>query len=107
MISLFDYDDDEMRLAKSGDFERENSQRWNANNSAVWPRGGLTQREFIRHFMEMIESQRGEPGIFNREAANLMKPARRKEADFGTNPCGENCVAPVAVLQPERRRRPR
>lgn len=94
MISLFDYDDDEMRLAKSGDFERENSQRWNANNSAVWPRGGLTQREFIRHFMEMVESQRGEPGIFNREAANLMKPARRKEAEFGTNPCGEIVLRP-------------
>ncbi|MCS7288829.1 MAG: ATP cone domain-containing protein [Roseiflexus sp.] len=94
MISLFDYDDDEMRLAKSGDFERENSQRWNANNSAVWPRGGLTQLEFIRHFMEMVESQRGEPGIFNREAANLMKPARRKEAEFGTNPCGEIVLRP-------------
>ncbi|GIV99022.1 ATP cone domain-containing protein [Roseiflexus sp.] len=94
MISLFDYDDDEMRLAKSGDFERENSQRWNANNSAVWPRGGLTQLEFIRHFMEMVESQRGEPGIFNREASNLMKPARRKEAEFGTNPCGEIVLRP-------------
>ncbi|HMP39992.1 MAG TPA: ATP cone domain-containing protein [Roseiflexaceae bacterium] len=86
MISLFDYDDDEMRLAKSGDFERENSQRWNANNSAVWPKGGFMQQEFIHQFMEMVESGRGEPGIFNREAANVMKPARRKEAEFGTNP---------------------
>lgn len=94
MLSLFDYDDDEMRLAKSGDFERENSQRWNANNSAVWPRGGLTQQEFIRHFMDMVESQRGEPGIFNREAANIMKPARRQEAEFGTNPCGEIVLRP-------------
>jgi ribonucleoside-triphosphate reductase (thioredoxin) len=89
MLSLFDYDDDEMRLAKHGDFERDNSQRWNANNSAVWPRGGLTQQDFIKHFMEMVVSERGEPGIFNREAANVMKPARRKEAEFGTNPCGE------------------
>jgi ribonucleoside-triphosphate reductase (thioredoxin) len=89
MLSLFDYDDDEMRLAKHGDFERDNSQRWNANNSAVWPRGGLTQQDFIKHFMEMVNSERGEPGIFNREAANVMKPARRKEAEFGTNPCGE------------------
>jgi ribonucleoside-triphosphate reductase (thioredoxin) len=32
MIALFDHDDAEMRLCKSGDFERENSQRWNANN---------------------------------------------------------------------------
>ncbi|MEN9934495.1 MAG: hypothetical protein RLZZ387_1074, partial [Chloroflexota bacterium] len=59
----------------------------NANNSAVWPRGGLTQQEFIKHFMEMVDSERGEPGIFNRESTNVMKPARRKEGDFGTNPC--------------------
>ena len=38
MISLFDYDDLDMRLSKNGDFEHDNSQRWNANNSAVWPR---------------------------------------------------------------------
>lgn len=87
MISLFDYDDEEMRLAKSGDFERDNSQRWNANNSVVWPNGGLGQHEFIKQFMEMVDSGRGEPGIFNREAANRLKPARRAEAEFGTNPC--------------------
>lgn len=94
MISLFDYDDDEMRLAKSGDFERDNNQRWNANNSVVWPRGGLAQQEFIKHFMEMVVSERGEPGIFSREAANIMKPARRQEAEFGTNPCGEILLRP-------------
>ena len=95
MISLFDYDDDEMARAKDGDFERENSQRWNANNSAVWPAGGPTQQEFMRQFLTMTESGRGEPGIFNREAANVMKPARRKEADWGTNPCltGDTWVA--------------
>ncbi len=86
MLSLFDYDDAEMRTAKSGDFERDNSQRWNANNSVVWPKGGLTQREFIHQFMEMVDSGRGEPGIFNREAANLLKPAHRQAAEFGTNP---------------------
>lgn len=87
MISLFDYDDDEMRLCKNGDFERENSQRWNANNSAVWPAGGLTQTDFIKQFLEMVESGRGEPGIFNRAAANQMRTLRRREAEFGTNPC--------------------
>jgi intein/homing endonuclease len=87
MISLFDADDDEMRLSKSGDFERENSQRWNANNSAVWLDGNLTQQEFIKHFLEMAESGRGEPGIFSRAAANNLKPARRATAEFGTNPC--------------------
>src|ERR671933_1401049 len=74
MISLFDYDDDEMLRCKDGDFERENSQRWNANNSAVWPAGGLTQPEFIHQFLEMVESGRGEPGIFNRESAIAMRP---------------------------------
>lgn len=86
MISLFDYEESELRLAKNGDFERDNSQRWNANNSAVWPRGGLNQQEFIHQFMEMVDSGRGEPGIFNRVAANTMKPARRQDAEFGTNP---------------------
>lgn len=94
MISLFDYADDEMRLCKSGDFERENSQRWNANNSAVWPDGGLTQPEFIGQFLEMVQSGRGEPGIFNRQAANVMRPARRQAGEFGTNPCGEIVLRP-------------
>ena len=95
LISLFDYDDEEMRLSKSGDFERENSQRWNANNSAVWPEGGLTQPEFISQFLEMVQSGRGEPGIFNRQAANAMRPARRQAAEFGANPCvtGDTWVA--------------
>jgi ribonucleoside-diphosphate reductase alpha chain len=94
MISLFDYDDLDMLTSKSGDFERDNSQRWNANNSAVWPAGGITQMEFIRQFTEMVESGRGEPGIFNREAANTLKPTRRAEAEFGTNPCGEINLRP-------------
>lgn len=94
MISLFDYDDAEMRQAKNGDFERENSQRWNANNSAVLPRGGLTQLEFAKFFLDMVEGGRGEPGIFNREAALVMKPERRQEAEFGTNPCGEIVLRP-------------
>lgn len=89
MISLFDYDDPEMRHAKDGDFEHENSQRWNANNSAVLPRGGLTQVEFAQFFLDMVKGGRGEPGIFNRESAITMRPERRKPADFGVNPCGE------------------
>jgi intein/homing endonuclease len=87
MISLFDYDDDEMRLCKSGDFERDNSQRWNANNSAIWHHDSLTQTEFVRRFLEMIDSGRGEPGIFNRQASVEMRPERRQAAEFGTNPC--------------------
>lgn len=94
MISLFDYDDGEMLHAKDGDFERDNSQRWNANNSVVLPRGGLTQIEFAKFFLDMVQGGRGEPGIFNRESTTMMRPERRKEADFGTNPCvtGETWV---------------
>jgi len=94
LISLIDYDDMEMRTCKEGNFEHENKQRWNANNSVVWPDGSLTQIEFVQQFSEMARSGRGEPGIFNREVANTLKPNRRKEADFGSNPCGEVVLLP-------------
>lgn len=94
MISLFDYDDLEMRHCKDGDFWRNNSQRWNANNSAVWPERELTQAEVTRFVLDMVESGRGEPGIFNRKAAVEQRPARRRSAAFGTNPCGEILLRP-------------
>jgi ribonucleoside-diphosphate reductase alpha chain len=92
MLSLFDYDDLEMRLCKSGDFERDNSQRWNANNSAVWPERGLDQIQVIEQVLDMVKSQRGEPGIFNRQATIELQPERRKRSgytEYLTNPCGE------------------
>ncbi len=94
MISLFDYDDLEMRHCKDGDFWRSNSQRWNANNSAVWPDRELTQAEVTRFVLDMVESERGEPGIFNRRAAVENRPSRREVAEFGTNPCGEILLRP-------------
>lgn len=97
MISLFDWDDTEMRNCKSGDFERENSQRWNANNSMVWPERGITQEELISQVLEMVKGGRGEPGIFNRQGAVAMRPARREAAEFGTNPCGEIILRPFQL----------
>lgn len=94
MISLFDWDDNEMRSAKNGDFERDNWQRWNANNSIVLPQNGLTQQEFMRLMLEMFDSERGEPGLFNRAGAVKFRPERRKADDFGTNPCGEIILRP-------------
>lgn len=94
MISLFDWDDAEMRTAKSGDFERDNWQRWNANNSVVMPDRGLTQQEFIKLMQDMFESERGEPGLFNRAGIQKFIPERRKQADFGVNPCGEIILRP-------------
>jgi len=94
MISLFDYDDKEMRHCKDGDFWQKNSQRWNANNSAVWPNRELTQQEIARFVLDMVDSGRGEPGIFNRRAAVESRPSRRVAAEFGTNPCGEIILRP-------------
>ncbi|MBN1875787.1 MAG: recombinase [Anaerolineae bacterium] len=94
MIALFDHDDMEMKHCKDGDFWRDNSQRWNANNSAVWPAHRLTQAEVTRYMLDMVESGRGEPGIFNRYAAIQSRPERRAPADLGTNPCGEILLRP-------------
>ncbi len=94
MISLFDYDDKEMLQCKDGDFWRNNSQRWNANNSTVWPERELTQAEITRFVLDMVETGRGEPGIFNRKAAIDSRAERRAPAAFGTNPCGEIILRP-------------
>jgi ribonucleoside-triphosphate reductase len=94
MISLFDYDDQDMRHCKDGDFWVHNSQRWNANNSAVWPDREISQEEVSRFFLDMVASGAGEPGIFNRRAALASRPERRKAAKFGTNPCGEIILRP-------------
>jgi ribonucleoside-triphosphate reductase len=95
MISLFDFDDEEMLHCKDGDFARENSQRWNANNSAVWTNvKELDQLQYVDRMMAMFRSGRGEPGIFNREAASSLRPERRQDGDFGTNPCGEINLLP-------------
>lgn len=97
MIALISADDQEMRQVKNGvDFSvPENQLLWNANNSAVWPVSGLTDLEIMRQMLEMFEGERGEPGIFSREAALTTKPSRREEALFGTNPCGEIVLRPM------------
>ena len=94
MIALFDYDDHEMMHCKDGDFWIKNNQRWNANNSAVWPERKLTQAEAAKYVLDIVNSERGEPGIFNRQAAIETKPERRNVARFGTNPCGEIILRP-------------
>jgi len=87
MISLFDYDDELMLGCKDGDFYETDPQRFNANNSTVWPDREMTKEEVKTFMLKMDESKRGEPGIFSRRNANLLKPERRKAHSFGTNPC--------------------
>jgi len=97
LMSLFDPGDGDMLTAKAGDFSRENSQRWNANNSIVWPEDGMTPLGLLEQFAEMDRSGNGEPGIFNRTAARHMRPAWRQDAAFGTNPCGEIQLRPFGL----------
>lgn len=94
MISLFSTGDDAMLHCKDGDFERDNSQRWNANNSMVWD-ATPDRAAFDAQFDAMVASGRGEPGIFSRIAA--IRDAQRigrKAAEFGCNPCGEIVLRP-------------
>ena len=91
LISLSDLSDDRMRLAKSGDWWKENVQRALANNSFVAkekPDVGI----FMREWLSLYESRSGERGIFSRSAAQAQaeKYGRRDpDHDFGTNPCSE------------------
>lgn len=107
LISLFDADDIEMRDCKNGDNLIGNEHRWMANNSAVWDKE-VTQKQLLEQMYQMIDGERGEPGIFSRHNANRIKPARRKEAVFGTNPCGEINLRPfefcnltIAIARPD------
>lgn len=93
MISLYSWDDHDMRDCKNGAFP---DYRWNANNSAVWP-DGLSQIEVTDQMMAMIREGRGEPGIFSRSNAIATLPERRKPAEFGTNPCGEINLRPQGL----------
>lgn len=94
MICIFDYDDIEMLSSKSGNFDKKNSQRWNANISAVFPDRHLSLEEISEFIYYMDSTQRGEPGIFNRRSALITKPQRRVPFDFGTNSCGEFILRP-------------
>lgn len=96
MISLFDWDDQDMRNCKNGPWGSWPAIRENANNSAVWPED-LTLNDYLQQMLDMDSGQRGEPGIFSRENAKRTKPSRRKSARFGTNPCGEIILRPYQV----------
>lgn len=78
LISLFDRDDKEMLLAKSGDWWVKYPYRARANNTAVLPRWLVTKEEFLEIYRICKESNAGEPGIM-----------WTNDLDWGMNPCGE------------------
>jgi ribonucleoside-triphosphate reductase len=91
LISLSNLSDDRMRGAKSGQWWINNPQRALANNSAAYTeRPDMTL--FMKEWFSLVESQSGERGIFNRQAAirKAMESGRRDHTQIvGTNPCAE------------------
>ena len=99
MISLSDFDDDDIRDAKKGQFWNTDPQRMLANNSAVYlEKPGAA--EFMDEWIALMKSGSGERGIFNRGSLKDTLPARRialfpgEEKPWGTNPCGEIILQP-------------
>jgi len=93
-ICLFSPDDDEMRLAKTGDWFKTNPQRAYSNNSAVLLRHGTTRDQFKALFKAAKEF--GDPGFFWTD-----------DIDYGANPCftgdtlvvlADGSLAPIAAL---------
>ena len=83
LISLFSRDDMDMLNSKAGSWWELNPQRGRANNSAVLPRGQVTEQEFKKIWQRVEASGSGEPGVYwtNNE-------------DWGTNPCCEIALQP-------------
>ena len=81
-ISLFSPDDEEMFMAKTGNWYATNRWRERANNSAVLVRNECTFEEFSRVYDCVKEW--GDPGFFFVD-----------DREFGTNPCGEIGLYPL------------
>ena len=91
LISLSDLSDDRMRVAKSGEWWKDNIQRALANNSFV-AKEKIDVGIFMKEWLSLYESHSGERGIFSRTASKkqVEKHGRRDpNHDFGTNPCSE------------------
>lgn len=80
--ALFDKDEDDMIMAKSGDWQHENPQRARSNNSVVLIRDTLTDEEFL----EVAERTKewGEPGFVFADNEDILY-----------NPCFEIAFMPV------------
>lgn len=95
-VSLSNLSDTRMAQAKMGDFHITNPQRALANNSVAYT-SKPDSLAFIEEFANLIKSQAGERGIFNREGSQLFVSQigrRDHERDFGINPCGEIILRP-------------
>ena len=83
MIALFDRWDNDMLLAKSGEWWLDHPERARANNSAVLERGKVNRYQFIELMKRVKASGAGEPGVY-----------WTNNRDWGTNPCCEIALKP-------------
>lgn len=86
MISLFDRNDEEMLTCKAGEWWVSTPYRARANNSAVLPRGEVTEDEFANLMKRVEQSGCGEPGVY-----------WTNNKDWGTNPCCEIALRPYQL----------
>lgn len=86
MICLFDRNDEEMLTCKSGTWYESHPARARANNSAVLPRGEVSQEEFAALMKRVEDSGCGEPGVY-----------WTNNPDWGTNPCCEIALQPYQM----------
>ena len=111
LLSLSNFSDSKMRIAKEGNFWETHPYRSYANNSVAFtekPQMSL----FLEEWMSLMKSGTGERGIFNRESATniVEKIGRRKTVwnmvdvdsreikevinEWGCNPCSEIILRP-------------
>lgn len=86
MISLFDRNDEAMLTCKAGEWYISHPARARANNSAVLPRGEVTESEFAQLMKRIEDSGCGEPGVY-----------WTNNKDWGTNPCCEIALRPYQM----------
>ena len=89
MISIFSLDDEEMMMAKTGDWYQKTPWRLNANNSAFIHREKATRQQFSNLIKATKEF--GEPGFFFAD-----------NPDHGSNPCYEIMLNPVVTIKENR-----
>lgn len=98
LISISDLDDEDMRLAKSGEWWKTTGYRRLANNTAFHP-NRPSFGDFLREWASLHDSYSGERGIFNHAAAlmQIQKHGRRQHEGltFGLNPCAEVLLRPM------------
>ncbi len=95
-ISLSNPSDTRMAHAKDGEFWKTNPHRMLANNSIAYTEKP-DAATFMDEWLNLMRSNSGERGIFNRESASFiagLSGRRDVGHEFGCNPCSEIILRP-------------